>query len=140
MRFRLSICLALALAAGCGGVKYASVSGKVTLNGAPLANALVSFQPIVAKTETDAGGVGSTGKTNEQGEFTLTTASGKSGALVGKHQVMISMQSARPGDDDARGRPRVSDIIPDKYNSKSTLTFEVPSGGTTEADFSLKTQ
>jgi hypothetical protein len=51
---------------GCGGVKYVPVSGVVTLDGKPLANAMVLFQPIG-----DQGGVGSTAKTDSEGRYKL---------------------------------------------------------------------
>ena len=34
----------------------------------------------------------------------------------------------------------VTDLIPAKYNTKSDLTFDVPSGGTDKADFPLTTK
>ena len=57
------------LALGCGGSesgKYAAVSGQVILNGSPLADATVSFQPDSTI------GRGSSGKTDAQGKYSLT--------------------------------------------------------------------
>ena len=50
------LALALSLAAGCGRDGVAPVSGRVTLNGQPLANVHVSFQPIAAGTDLNSGG------------------------------------------------------------------------------------
>jgi hypothetical protein len=121
-----SLCLALLLLAGCGGsgVRSFPVSGTVTLDGAPLANALVSFQPISKELNT---GPGSTGKTNDRGEYTLEVAGGGHGAVEGPHKVMI-----RSGD------PNVS--IPAKYSLKSELKYEVKPGSNTNVDFKLSSK
>ena len=62
----------LAALAGCAdaGPKYAPVSGRVTLNGEPLAGVSVDFQPVAAGKDADPG-PGSTGKTDKDGRFTL---------------------------------------------------------------------
>ena len=84
------LCAALvAVAAGCGGEKLAPVSGVVTLDGAPLADASVTFQPV-AQGGIDAGS-GSYAKTDAEGRYTLRTVTGdRRGAVVGKHVVRIS--------------------------------------------------
>jgi hypothetical protein len=137
MRARWLIGMAMFLALGCASEKYAPVSGKVTLNGQPLANAVVSFQPIAPEGKLDAG-PGSTGKTNDKGEYTLQSMKGINGAMVGQHRVNISTQSATEGDLDGRGRQRVAELIPDRYNRMTQLTFDVRPGGTKEADFALQ--
>ena len=85
-------------------------------------------------------GEGSAGKTNEQGEFKLKSSTEKDGALVGTHKVSISALDSQVGEHDTRpprgGWPK-ADKIPDRYNSKSELTLEVPSGGTNKANFDL---
>ena len=139
MRARLLVGLTLVVALGCGGKRLAPVSGTVTLNGQPLANATVNFQPIAAPGSIDAG-IGSQAKTNDKGEFTLTTSTGENGAVVGKHRVMISLLSEQVGDSDTRpprGGWPLADKVPKRYNSESQETFEVPSGGTNKADFAL---
>src|SRR5690349_16003320 len=91
MRVRLLLsCALLLLAVGCNSkAKFVPVSGKVTLDGKPLANATVSFQPE-PKGDNVIAGVGSTGKTNENGEFVLMAATGEIGAIIGKHRVVIT--------------------------------------------------
>jgi hypothetical protein len=134
--------LVVVLAIGCGGSKFAPVSGKVTLDGQPLPNAEVSFQPIAAEGSIEAG-VGSSAKTDENGQFTLKTATGQNGAVVGKHVVRISAKSAQVEERDERlprGGPRLEDKVPPKYNAASELKFEVPAGGTDKADFPLTTK
>jgi hypothetical protein len=130
----------LALVAGCdSGDRFAPVSGRVTLNGKPLANVTVSFQPIAPEGTRNAG-PGSTGKTNANGEYTLVGGKGEDGAWVGKHRVMITRLAEVVGESDARpprGGWPLQEKIPAKYNNDSKETFTVPPGGTTSADFAL---
>ena len=136
MRTRLALGLALLLALGCGGRKFVPVSGKVTLNGQPLAGATVSFQPI-AEGSVEAA-AGSVGKTDAQGEYTLTASTGQGGAAVGKHRVMISLLNPKVGEDDARRRhgPALEDKVPPRYNKDSKEVVEVPADGL-KKDFAL---
>jgi hypothetical protein len=129
------LALALSLAAGCGGAGVAPVSGRVTLNGQPLANVHVSFQPVAAGTDLNPGG-GSYAITDADGRFTLRTVEGdRPGAVVGKHRVEITPRNT---DDDAdrRGKGAAAGV-PAKYNRNSQLTFDVPRGGTDQANFAL---
>jgi hypothetical protein len=123
------------LALGCGGPgsgKYAPVSGQVTLNGSPLADATVSFQPDATI------GRGSSGKTDAQGKYSLMVlGTGEKGALVGKHKVVITAPEGPPPDpQDDNPKPR-PDRVPPQYNANSTLTFDVLAGGTDQANFPL---
>src|SRR5262245_41005766 len=135
MRKRVLLSAALVLALGCGSRKFAPVSGTVTLDGQPLAKAVVTVIPVVEKGAIDAG-ESSTGTTNEKGEFTLKSTSGKNGARVGKHKVSISMQQTKVGESDER--TRTVELLPKRYNEKTELTWDVLSGGTDKADFPLK--
>jgi hypothetical protein len=132
--------LALVLTVGCGGPRIAPVSGKVTLNGNPLPNALVSFNPIPKEGSSEAG-PGSIGSTNANGEFTLKLTPERKGALVGRHRVAITAMNPGAGESDTRRpagpRPLVN-TIPGRYNEKTELTFEVLSGGSDQANFDLK--
>jgi hypothetical protein len=128
-------------AAGCSssGDKFAPVSGKVTLNGKPVRNATISFQPVAPEGSMKAG-PGSSGKTNENGEYTLALSTGGTGAWVGKHRVIITSLAEQTGSGDERpprGGWPLKDAIPEKYNAKTTLTFEVTAAGTGSADFAL---
>lgn len=127
MRFILMLGAA-ALVAGCGG-GASSVSGVVTLDGKPVEGATVTFNPV------GGGGLGSsTGKTGPDGRYTLrTVAADKPGAAPGNHKVSISLTRSDAKNPDGA----VTDVIPAKYNTKSDLTFDVPSGGTDKADFAL---
>jgi hypothetical protein len=136
MWLRVSVGLALVLALGCGSRKYAPVSGQVTLNGQPLANATVGFQPIAAEGSMEAG-PGSAGTTDEKGMFVLKGLKGESGAWVGEHRVIISLVNTKAGADDRRrGGPPQEETIPARYNTSTELTFAVRPG-TNKADFNL---
>ena len=124
------------LIAGCGDeYPLAPVSGTITLNGKPLADAHVSFEPMGKGKDLKAG-PGSYCRTDQDGRFTLKTLHGDDGAVVGEHRVLI--RAIRAGTNRNGqflvGRP---EIVPARYNSKSELTFDVPSDGTDAADFRL---
>jgi hypothetical protein len=135
---RVPVLAALAvLSAGCGSESYktARVSGRVTLNDQPLANAAVMFQPVGAGANP---GPGSAGVTDADGRYTLLIIGKKTkGAVVGKHKVRITMYQQ---DDPADDRPRPTKRLPARYNGKNTeLEFDVPAGGSDSADFRLTT-
>lgn len=145
---------------GCGGTEYsiAPVSGKVTLNGKPVDGIRVVFSPLKNKAQTDPG-PWSSALTNAAGEFTLETRYKNQGAAVGTHTVMFEFDDVdnmeilseeleeAHGEDGSKaeveavkkriaefkerqaGRAQVSDLY--------TEHFEVPPGGTTEANFEL---
>lgn len=85
----VGILLGGAFALGCSNSPpLTEVSGKVTMNGQPLKNVRVDFHP-----DPDQGtrGSGSSGTTDENGNFTLTyTAGGQRGAVIGHHRVIVS--------------------------------------------------
>jgi hypothetical protein len=143
MRIRMLFLAALFILCGCSQEPYtlAPVSGKVTLDGQPLADAYVSFQPLEGRDP----GPGSYGKTDAQGEYTLkVVGKDRDGAVVGKHRVAISLPSggtaANPSKPlaDAPGAPK--ERLPAKYNIRSELTCDVPKGGTKAADFVLQSK
>ena len=81
MKARWILGVTLVSAAGCGGELPTSspVSGIITLNGKPLAGAMIIFSPIAGRGEVLAGD-GSAGKTNAAGEYSLTSSRGRPGA------------------------------------------------------------
>jgi hypothetical protein len=111
----------------------------VTLDGKPLAGVDVSFQPIAPEGSIEAG-VGSSGRTDKDGHFTLKAATKQNGAVVGKHRVYISSLAPQAASNDERfqrGGPPLMEKVPTKYNANSNLIIEVPAGGTAKADFAL---
>ena len=131
---------ALCVVAGCNSAPgVAPVSGKVTLDGKPVANVHVTFQPLATAGKEDPG-VGSYADTDAEGKYTLLTVDAdKPGAVAGKHRVECNFKNTTDDDREPRFRAPAKKL-PEKYNVRSELTFDVPSGGTTEANFDLKSK
>ena len=113
----------LILAAGCSRSDrptLGTVTGTVTLGGAPLANALVLFTP-------EGPGRTSLGSTGPDGTYTLTFLRDIMGANLGRHRVRITTAT------EENGR---RELLPAKYHAKSTLTADVAIGANT-IDFPL---
>ena len=129
---------------GCDGrpPKLVPVSGRVTLDGAPLADAYVSFQPRGDRGN-EVPGPASVGKTDSNGRFTLAlvrpnepSSPAAVGAVVGPHRVVIRKvhsAAAAPGEESGR----YQEGLPARYNAETILEFTVPAGGTDKADFAL---
>jgi hypothetical protein len=137
MRTLILTAVVAAFAAGCDGGKVASVSGTVTLDGKPLPNVHVNFQPIAEGM--NAAGPGSHGKTDADGHYTLeVVGENRNGAYVGKHRVEITAATAEVDPTSDKPPPRQAGTpIPDEYNRNSTLTCTVPPGGKSDANFEL---
>ncbi len=116
-------CVALVVFAGCltvGGCRTGAgdrpdlgeVTGVVTLDGAPLPDASVSF--------TQPGFRSSVGKTDSQGRYELIYIRDVKGAAVGTHVVKIKLFKQNGGQADQ--------LLPSRYNSKSELSREVKPG------------
>ena len=128
----------LVAAIGCGAeesVKLAPVSGQVTLDGSPLADATVSFQPETIGEEISPS---SFGRTDQEGQYTLEVVTdGESGTIVGKHKVLITRNFQEAEDDDAATDEDFADRLPAHYNIETTLRFDVPRSGSDQANFKL---
>ena len=127
----------VAILVGCSsGVKTAQVSGTVTLDGKPLANAHVVFQPVATGAKVNVG-AGSYGITDSSGSFTLRlVTTDQPGAVVGTHRVEINLRNETDDDRDPKLRPTPK-VLPSKYNRESALQFNVEPGGSTAANFEL---
>ncbi len=126
--FTLILVVAVCAIAGCSSGSsdippLGEVSGTVTLDGTPVANAEVSFLP--------ASGSPSVGKTDDEGQYTLAYTQDESGAEIGKHTVQISKYGEAGSADDTMNQ------LPAKYSQGSTLTAEVKEGQNS-FDFELK--
>ena len=135
--------------AGCGGggPKYVKVSGTVTLDGKPLADAVVQFAPKGTK-ENNSPGKSSSGYTDKDGHFVLKVSNeDKEGALVGTHVVRINMKGQEMVIDPTTGSPdnvgppksRVNPI-PKDWSEDSKQEFTVPADGTDKANFDIVTK
>lgn len=142
------ICLTLCLAVLCGcskgknSYKLAPVSGVVTLDGKPLANAAVVFEPIPPERvrPEDLAAPVSTGITDANGRYELIVAhTGEKGAVPGRHRVRITLaQWDDPGTSDELPKAALEqDPLPSRYNDDSELEFVVPPEGTDKANFDL---
>lgn len=115
--------------AGCGGgggdgPELGTVTGKVTLDGEALPNAVVMFSP--------AGAPSSFGTTDSSGEYSLRYSADRDGVALGKCGVRITTFS----DGTDEGRTAGPEKVPTKYNDQSELTAEVKAGANT-FDFPL---
>lgn len=137
---------------GCGdsGPPTGVVKGVVKFDGQPYPNAIVTFTPT---TEGPSG----IGKSNDKGEYEIFTA-GKKGAVLGKHKVSVITDYVPPPTQKPRSEIRSDDPeymkqlsgtgsaaknagppkekIPEKYNRKTELSYEV-SKGTNTIDLDL---
>jgi hypothetical protein len=126
------------LLTGCGGSNYTvvPVSGRVTLKGRPLAEVHVSFQPQRKSPNDPEPGPGSYAMTDADGRYRLKTVDPEmDGAVVGTHVVRLTMAEAGAGVDDADLGIRPQVLPPEAGDG--SRRFEVPPGGTTEADFAF---
>jgi hypothetical protein len=160
----LVVCSVLLPIVGCGPGGVGSgdqqdvypVTGKITMNGAPVAGATVTFSP-------QQGQPVAYGRTNSSGEYALTTYEANDGAaegdyivLVAKsagggsegpseeemHEAMTSGEDIQPGGHGAAGGGDESagSLLPEKYSSQadSGLTATVTSDGENKFDFDLQ--
>lgn len=106
------------------------VTGVVTLDGQPLENAQVIFEP---KQIGEKGrGRASNATTGADGSYTLSFNADADGASLGSHKVMILKM---PDDPSEPGKQ----MLPAKYNEKTELTAEVKAGANS-INFDLKTK
>ena len=115
---------------GCGdsGPKMADVKGVVTLDGKPLQDVMLEFQPTSGK------GSPSIGYTNREGQYRLRFSRDKWGAVPGEHIVRIDFDH-EPGSDS----PKPPFKIPAQYNKNSDIRRELTAGANTLAfDLSSK--
>src|SRR5438552_15438329 len=93
MSLVIPLCLVLLVSIGCGKrYQTVPVSGRVTLDGKPIAQAAVSFSP--KGTEDGKSLPGAVGGTDERGNYKLQTIDGKDaleGAIPGEHLVIVSV-------------------------------------------------
>lgn len=118
--------LATAIAGCCGGgPTLGRVEGTVTLDGQPLPNAKVEFQP--------SNNSPSYGTTDALGHYELMFAPEQFGAIPGEHVVRITTYRAsnEPGSTEV-----IEERVPAKYNSESTERRKVEKGSQV-IDFTL---
>ena len=132
----LACAVFILLSVGCGGPAYefVPVAGEVTLDGNPLTDAEVRFQPLTGAGSENPG-PGSVGRTHEQGEFVLhsTLDPKQPGAVPGEHRVWIT--TAREDLSSESGGASTAEQVPPQY--LDGIPFQVPPEGTDRAVFEL---
>ncbi len=122
-----AILLAL-VSSGCGSRDdLGRVSGSVTLDGEPLEEAFVQFEP------TAPGGSTSYGRTDGNGNYSLMFSRSAEGASLGENRVRITTFDLVDGGD----RASLPEKVPARYNRDSELVVTVEPGSNT-FDFPLE--
>lgn len=99
------------------------VTGKITLDGQPLTDASVTFEP--------KSGAPSIGRTDESGVYVLAYGQDHLGAVSGQHTVRVSKYGEPGSPNDTE------DQVPDQFNKNSKLTANVKIEGENTFDFDL---
>ena len=115
----LASLLALVLLVGCGNSNLGQVSGTVTLDGEPLADATLIFTPRT-------GGRPAAGRTDSQGRYELIFDRNSAGAQLGEHVVEITTADEIANDDDTV--ETIPEKVPAKYNFNTELTATIEAG------------
>ncbi|MCA9163941.1 MAG: carboxypeptidase regulatory-like domain-containing protein [Planctomycetales bacterium] len=119
----LALAIALPTLIGCGSHNVGQVEGRVTLDGEPLPNAMVTFTPV-------AEGTPSFGVTDEQGNYRLQYTRDTEGAEIGEH--LISIRTETSGNPDAEPPiPATPERVPMKFNAQTELRKSVEKGAQT---------
>ncbi len=107
------------LSVGCGGdPNMGDVKGVVTLDGKPLPDAFIQFAP-----QSETFGAPSFGKTDANGNYHMQFSDTKDGVFIGANNVEI-----RTGDVKADNSGSTPEVVPNVYNTKTTLVAEVKTG------------
>jgi len=155
MKLFCGFAITMVLLAGCGSQQPTNrppvypVSGKITYKGAPVAGADIKF-------DADGQERAAFGRTDDQGNYKLTTFGSNDGAVEGKHSVSItkyqppqesvaveadteSPEYVPPGLNEGEKMPELKNEIPDKYAKPETsgLVVMVNSDGENKLDFEL---
>ena len=120
----------LFLQPGCGDGQDTRlpISGMVTLDGKPLADAKVTLVPIDGRRVANA-------ITNETGRFeSATTFTSGDGALIGKHNVAITPKTPPPMPGEEFSSPGVKPVKSAKYVAPIPTQYGKPKESGLEAD------
>ncbi|MCA9012217.1 MAG: hypothetical protein KDB01_20835 [Planctomycetaceae bacterium] len=124
------------LLAGCGGAgdrpELGTVTGVVTMDDKPLPNVWVMFIPSSGRT--------SIARTDENGAYDLKYLEGANGAKIDSHTVSIATYHEDEIEElRYNSQEPVTEPIPAKYNSKTTLKADVVAGANV-IDFKLESK
>lgn len=128
LHFASTACLAAIasiVACGCSGgdtPDLGKVTGKVTLDGKPVAGANIQFYPT-------EGGRASSAVSDDSGQYELTYKGDLKGAKVGPHVVSVTTAMSPEGEPgDENYKPGQEETIPEKYQGDSELKVDVKAG------------
>jgi hypothetical protein len=130
--------LAAASLTGCGGregdgLPRQAVSGRVTLDEAPLTKGQIVFSPASGGAGTQVGGAIADGSYRIEKE---------QGPVPGRYDVMITAGSTAEGDpDDPAKKVKITpEPIPQRYNARTTLQVEVQADRSNSFDFPVSSK
>jgi hypothetical protein len=139
MRFRFGLAAGLTLVAmaGCGGsgdgLPRQEVIGKVTLDGQPIENGMITFDPIDGSPHAASAVI-------QNGEYRIER---EDGPLPGKHRVSVWAQRTtgktfKDPDDPERVIEERVEVVPVRYNLQSELYSEIQKDGANDFPFELR--
>lgn len=134
--YYLMLACTAGILSGCGGGDAGPttypVTGKVTVDGEPLAEGNIIFRDAEGKAASGAGKI-------EQGAFSFETVAGKKAVVITANRE-IPGKTVAGGAPDEPPVPAVEQYLPAEYNEKTTLEAEVSEAGPNEFTFELKTK
>ena len=152
----LSLCFVVLLSSGCNKKRMKGLvpaQGVVTLNGEPVAGAMIMFTPVQIGTEA----VAASTTTDEKGAFKMTTVDPGDGVFPGDYNVTVvkdefqgglTLEQARVNSqnpDEARKQGSVEEAtvihyLPAKYADMNTtdLKVSIPAGGQKNHEIALE--
>ena len=121
---RIHFLMLLVTVAGCGpaGPPLAVVEGTVTLDGEPVADAMVEFIPLTAEGSPSY----SINKTDQNGRFEMGYNAERAGVLPGKYKVSISTFDQIMNENGSM--TDIPERIPEKYNLDTELEHDITEG------------
>jgi hypothetical protein len=133
--FAVCVAFGFLTSVGCSGDSLVPVEGNVTLNNEPLANATVTLSPVQATAPGPFVGV-----TNSNGRYALgPVGNDGAGAASGEYFLIITTVKQPAGGMEDSPLPTQKEIVPSEYRN-GTKRFNVPEGGTNQANFDLKSR
>jgi hypothetical protein len=132
---RNRVSLAIAAAAMCcllgceRRAKTVHIHGLITFEGKPIEKGVVTFLPSDGRGRTGAGLIA-------DGRYSAEIPPGPKQVQIQGFRI-VGRQHAEPANPNSRMIDVQEQVLPDRYNTNSTLTCEITPGGSSQ-DFSLK--
>ena len=125
--------LMLLLSVGCSDSQRIAIEGTVDLDGQPMDEGTIAFQPLPGTASPSTGGK------IKDGQFSIPV---KDGGFAGKFRVAIAKYETvtakpQPGRVVGGGAERNMNILPKRYNTSSELTAEVTPDGDNTLHFDV---